>query len=742
VTADPPDPAPASGADLLGAVISADTASGSARQFDDERHPAQAVARLREQIAYHSRLYHQLDQPELADADYDDLVRRLARLLEQHPDLAGATSPVDAVGAPPAAQFAPVVHRQPMLSLDNAFDVAEVRAWVQRMARLAPEAAGGPFICELKIDGLAISLTYRHGELVQAATRGDGRTGEDVTANVATIGAIPNRLTWPPGHGPVPALVEVRGEVYMPVSAFEALNRRQELGGSRPFANPRNAAAGSLRQKDPSVTAGRDLEFWAYQVGAVEDGPELETHSQWLELLGSCGLPVNPEIRRVPSVDDVVDFCRRWQDHRHDLDYDIDGVVVKVDDLALRVALGATSHAPRWAIAVKFPPEERTTELLRIDVSIGRTGRATPYAVLAPVVVGGSTVALATLHNEDQVRRKDVRPGDLVVVRKAGDVIPEVVGPVLSARPPDRPPWQFPSRCPSCGGPLVRLDGESDTYCTTLDCPAQLVQRIAHFASRPAMDIEGLGEKRVVQLIDGGLISDPGDLFTLQADQLVEVDRMGPLSAANLVAAIADARDRPLHRLLVGLGIRHLGPTGSRALSAAFGRLDALAAAPVSELAGIEGVGPAIAQSVAAFFTSEANQAVLDKLRRAGVRLDEPAVSRPATGAMPGAAGSGGDQPAGAEPVMASPTLAGRTVVITGTVPGYTRDQAEQAVRDRGGKATGSVSSRTWVVVAGSDPGEAKLQRAASLGVPVVDGDRFEEILASGVIPPALAGDR
>jgi DNA ligase (NAD+) len=400
--------------------------------------------------------------------------------------------------------------------------------------------------------------------------------------------------------------------------------------------------------------------------------------------------------------------------------------VVKVDDLALRAQLGSTSHAPRWALAVKFPPEERTTRLLAIEVSIGRTGRATPFAVLEPVVVGGSTVQLATLHNEDQVRLKDVRPGDLVVVRKAGDVIPEVVGPVLSARPPGLAPWTFPRTCPSCGGPLVRLPGEADTFCTTVDCPAQVVQRIVHFASRGAMDIEGLGEQRVRQLVERGMVRDPGDLFSLTAAELAQVDRMGERSAANLVAALDAARHRPLWRLLVALGIRHLGPTGSRALAAVFGHLDRLRAASEEELAAVEGIGPVIARSVTAFFSSPANQQLIEKLRQAGVSLGE----EPAGGGVLLAAGPGSPAAAGG-----SGPLAGRVVVVTGALPGRTREDAEEAVRRAGGRPTGSVSRRTWVVVAGTDPGATKLQRAAELGIPVVPGERFEELLATGELP-------
>jgi DNA ligase (NAD+) len=523
--------------------------------------------------------------------------------------------------------------------------------------------------------------------------------------------------------------MEVRGEVYMPVTAFEELNRRQLEAGAKTFANPRNSAAGSLRQKDASVTATRDLSMWAYQVGALEGGPELHSQSDALSLLRDCGLPVNPEIKVIHGVDDVFAFCTHWRDQRHDLDYEIDGVVVKVDDLALQRRLGATSHAPRWAIAFKFPPEERTTTLARIMVSIGRTGRATPFAVLEPVFVGGSTVGLATLHNEDQVRLKDVRPGDTVVVRKAGDVIPEVVGPVLSARKRSSRPWHFPKTCPSCGESLIRLPGESDTFCTNIECPAQRVQRIVHFASRGAMDIEGLGEKRVVQIVEAGLVSDPGDIYALEAPALVAIERMGALSVENLLRGIDESKGRPLSRVLVGLGIRHLGPTGSRALARAYGTLDAIIGVPVDELAAVEGIGSVIAESVVDFLTSPGNRVVLDKLRRAGLALEEPGGARP--GAGPAGAGAGPAEATGGD----AGVLAGKSIVVTGTLESHTREEAEEAILGRGGKSPGSVSKRTWAVVLGTEPGAAKLKKAEELGVPIVDGARFEELLATGEIP-------
>jgi DNA ligase (NAD+) len=689
----------------------------------------EAARELRRKIAYHSSRYHQDDEPEISDAEYDELVRDLLSIEEQYPQLRTSDSPTQTVGAPPSPLFAAVRHRVAMMSLDNAFDEAELAAWVQRMTRIAPEAAEAEFVCELKIDGIAMSITYEDGRYVQAATRGDGVTGEDVTANVATVRAVPQRLDWPKGRRRVPSLVEIRGEVYMPVTAFDDLNRRQEAAGLKVFANPRNSAAGSLRQKDPKITASRDLSFWAYQLGAAEGFQIPTRHSEVLSLLEQAGLPVNPANRLVKGTASVADTCRHWEEHRHDLDYEIDGVVVKIDELALQKKLGATSHAPRWAIAYKFPPEERTTKLLRIDVSIGRTGRATPFAVLDPVVVAGSTVGLATLHNEDQVRLKDVRPGDTVLVRKAGDVIPEVIGPVLADRPRRSKPWAFPTTCPSCGRPLVRLDGESDTFCTNLECPAQRVQRIAHFGSRGAMDIEGLGEKRVVQLVRLGLVSDPGDIYSLTAEQLVSQERLGELSSDNLLKAIEISKSRGLSRLLVALGIRHLGGTGARAVARAFGDLDALIGSSVDALAATEGIGPVIAQSLAEFLAADGNREVIEKLRAAGVSLSEPGTGR--RGSRVGGSAAGPDDGEN----RLSQTLAGKSVVVTGTLEGFTREEAEAAILARGGKSPGSVSKSTFCVVLGADPGAAKLRKAEQTGTPVVDEAGFKTVLETGELP-------
>jgi len=669
--------------------------------------PAARVDALRAEIEEHNRRYYELDEPAIPDADYDALVRELVALEEAHPHLRADASPTQRVSGAPTPLFSPVAHRQPMMSLDNAMTFDDLLAWAKRMERFI--SGDVAFTCELKIDGLALSLLYDDGTLVRAATRGDGVTGEDVTANVVTVAAIPHQL-----HvvgAPPPATVEVRGEVYMPLSAFEDLNRRQEAEGDRTFVNPRNAAAGSLRQKDASVTAGRELAFWAYQLGEVDGGPTFRRHAETLDWLRSCGLPVNPNIRTLHGLDAVRAFCEGWLEHRHDLDYEIDGVVVKVDDLAQRRELGSTSRAPRWAIAYKFPPEERTTRLRDIMVSIGRTGKATPFAVLEPVVVGGASVGLATLHNEDQVRAKDVRPGDTVVVRRAGDVIPEVRGPVLSMRPPGLAEWRFPAACPVCASPLVRLPGESDTFCVNADCPGQRVQRISHFASRGAMDIEGLGERTVALFCDAGLLADVADIYQLDLERVRGFDGFGEVSVGNLSRAIEASKARPLANLLVGLSIRHLGGTGSRVLAASLGHLDRIVAASAEEMATIEGIGPTIAASVAGFFALDRNRVVVDRLRAAGVNLVGPAA-----------------------PVVA-PVLAGMSIVVTGTLDRWSREEAEEAVKARGGKAPGSVSKKTTAVVVGAEPGAAKLSRAQELGVPVIDEPAFAHLLETGELP-------
>ena len=685
--------------------------------------PAERLVELRAQVAHHNERYYADDAPEISDADYDLLVRELAALEAEHPELIDAESPTQLVGAGALSEaFAPVVHRVPMTSLDNAMDLAELTAWGERVTRgLAGEPAR--FVCELKIDGLAMSLRYEQGRFVQAATRGDGRVGEDVTANVATIEALPKDLQ-PAGSIAIAPVVEVRGEVYLPLAAFERLKAAKEAenlvrleAGRKPEAvpvNPRNAGAGSLRQKDPSVTAGRGLAFWSYQLGEVVGGPAFATHFETLEYLRSLGFPVNPEIRVVDDLAGVFEYCQHWQEHRHTLPYEIDGAVVKVDSLAQRETLGFTSRAPRWAIAFKFPPEERTTILRDIQVSVGRTGRTTPFAVLEPVFVGGSTVAMATLHNQDQVAAKDVRPGDTVVVRKAGDVIPEVVGPVLSLRPAGSEPWEFPRLCPCpLQTELVRPEGEADTRCVEPACPFQRDARIIYFASRGAMDIEGLGESTVAQLSDAGFVTDPGDLYSLTREQLLTLDKWGTTKADNLLAALEGSKQRPLPKVLTSLGCRGLGPSASEALARAFGTLDAVMGASEADLATTDGVGPTIAAAIVRWFAVPANREFVEKLRHAGVEFGRVEVSR---------------QPQ---------NLAGKAVVVTGTLDGYSRESAEAAIKDRGGKSPGSVSAKTFAVVVGADPGASKLTKAQDLGIPILDVAGFEHLLATGELPPA-----
>jgi DNA ligase (NAD+) len=712
-----------------------------------DREIEERAEALRTEIREHNRRYYELDDPTVSDAEYDELVRQLQGLEEEFPELITPDSPTQRVsGQAVTTLFAPVVHGVQMMSLDNAFDEAELRAWVERLhRRLAgapPEGPlfGGPgaraarseaagaggmsgdggdepgseevgYVCELKIDGLAISIRYENGRYVRAATRGDGRTGEDVTENVRTLDQVPQRL----GKG-APGVLEVRGEVYMALSAFRALNERQLEAEARPFVNPRNAAAGALRQKDPKVTASRELSLWTYQLGELDGGPSLSSHHETLEWMSELGFPVNPEIRRVNGPDEVLEYGHHWQEHRHDLDYEIDGVVVKVDDLARRELLGSTSKAPRWALAYKFPPEERTTRLNDILVSIGRTGRATPYAVLEPVFVGGVTVGQATLHNEDQVRAKDVRPGDKVIVRRAGDVIPEVVGAVVAERPDGLEPWTFPTECPCpIRSHLVRTEGEAEHRCIHPECPYQRQGAIEHFAGRGALDIDALGTKRIAQLIAEGMVQSVADLYDLDWERVEKLERMGALSTSNLRGSIDASRTRPVERLLVGLNVRHLGPAGAEALVAAFGDLDRIMGASVEELAAAEGVGQVIAESVHAWFADPANRELIERLRAAGLNF---------VGSATGAGGDGGTK-----------TLAGRTVVVTGTLDGFTREEAEAAIKARGGKSPGSVSGKTTAVVVGEGPGASKLSKAEELGVPILDEAGFRRLLETGELP-------
>ena len=675
---------------------------------------AARAAELREAIARHNEAYYLHDDPLIPDADYDVLVRELRSLEELHPEIALEDSPTQTVSGATSAAFSPVTHATPMLSLDNVFDEEELLAWSERLRRgLGETDAELVFSVEPKIDGLAMSILYVDGVLSVAATRGDGRVGEDVTDNVRTIANVPHRLTGRAARG----RIEVRGEVFLAKADFAALNARQRAEGGKEFANPRNAAAGSLRQKDPQLTAQRPLSFLAYQLEVVDGNDavsRISRHADLLATLADEGFLVAPETTSQLGVDAMVRRSTWFEEHRHDLMYEIDGVVIKLDDLEQRAALGSTSRAPRWAIARKLPPEERTTRLMAIEVSIGRTGRATPFAVLEPVVVAGSTVSLATLHNQDQVALKDVRPGDLVIVRKAGDVIPEIVGPVREAGRRRPKAWVFPSTCPRCGGPLERVGDESDTYCVNPECPAQRVQQITHFASRGALDIEGLGEQRVVQLMDAGLIEDVADLYELDPGAVAALDGLGELSANALRAAIDASRTQPLSRVLVGLGIRHVGPVAARELARRFDDIESLMSASEDQLAALDGVGPVIAASVAAYFEDPAHRQRIRRLLESGMTLREPR-----------------------EENQLAPTLAGRAVVVTGTLPGYSRDGAEEAIVARGGTSPGSVSKKTYCVVVGDNPGASKITKATDLGIPQLTASQFEELLATGTWAPS-----
>jgi DNA ligase (NAD+) len=673
---------------------------------------AEHAARLRAEIERHNDAYYVHDAPSVPDADYDALVVELRGLERQHPELRDRDSVTQKVGAPIATIFSAVRHAEPMLSLDNAFDVDELRAWSERAAKgLELDPAALVYAVEPKIDGLALSILYVDGSLVQAATRGDGRVGEDVTENVRTIKNVPAVLA-----GASSGRVEVRGEVFLAKQDFFDLNDRQRQLGEKEFANPRNAAAGSLRQKDPSVTASRALSFLVYQLVELDGAASFTSYVDTIAQLATWGFLTAVETTLQVGVEAMIRRSDWFEVHRHELRYQIDGVVIKIDDLAQRGRLGFTSRAPRWAIARKLPPEERTTRLLAIEVSIGRTGRATPYAVLEPVVVAGSTVSMATLHNQDQVALKDVRPGDLVIVRKAGDVIPEVVSAVLEPGKRRGAKWRFPTKCPDCGGPLERVGEQSDTYCVNPGCPAQQLQRVIHFASREALDIEGLGEQRVAQLLAERLVGAGAARVSLRVEDLSSLEGLGELSATTLVGAIAGAKSMPLSRLLVGLGIRHVGPVAARALASAFRSYGALERASLEELEAVEGVGPVIARSAYHYCREDEVRERMARLAVAGLSLEEPSST-----------------------VGVEQTLAGRAVVVTGAVEGFSRDEAEAAIDARGATSPGSVSKKTYCVVVGEAPGAAKVSRARDLGVPMVAAEEFATLLETGSWNATLA---
>lgn len=688
--------------------------------------PAARAEALRREIEHHSYQYYALDAPTISDAAFDSLMRELREIEAAHPELVTASSPTQRVGGYVGEQFAPVVHERRMYSLDNAMDLDELDEWMERTA----EACGGalpPLCCELKIDGSSIALTYEDGVLVRAATRGDGTTGEDVTVNMRTVRDVPLRLRDEVRGAIAPGVetLELRGEVYMPKKSFEALNAAAEEEGRAPFANPRNAAAGSLRQKDPAVTKMRDLSTFMY---AIADDAALEVEGQWelLQWLRKAGFHVNPDVRLCTTAEEVRGFCRECLDRRESLPYEIDGVVVKVNDFARQRAMGFTARAPRWAIAFKFPPEEKTTLLRDITVQVGRTGALTPVAELTPVVVAGSTVARATLHNLDEVHRKDVRVGDTVIVRKAGDVIPEVLGPVLSLRSPEARIWEMPSVCPSCGSPVVRDPGEVAFRCISIDCPAQALERLLHWASRGALDIDGMGEEIVSRLVESGRVADVADYYSLSEEELASLDmgrvkadgepvRLGHTVAKKLVAAIEASKGRSFARVLFGLGIRHVGKTTAEAIAAAYPSMDALAAAGEDELAGVYGVGPKVAHGMWLFFRTPDNVSVIERLRAAGVTMADEAVA------------VGEEVPQ---------VLAGLTFVLTGTLAhsGMTRDEAGARLKAMGAKVSGSVSKKTSFVVAGENAG-SKYDKAVALDVPVLDEAQLLNLLETGEVP-------
>ena len=661
--------------------------------------------------------YYVLDDPTLSDADFDLKMRRLEALEDANPELRTPDSPTQKVGGAVSASFAAVDHLQRMESLDNAFTDEELAAWVARIDREGVAVAG--YLCELKVDGLAINLLYEDGRLVRALTRGDGRTGEDVTANVKTIKVIPHQLK-PREEFPVPRLVEVRGEVFLSLAAFERLNAALVDAGKPMFANPRNSAAGSLRQKDPRITADRELGMVCHGIGA-RDGFEPKTQSQAYDALKAWGLPTSDRVRVLPDMAAVRDYITYYGDHRHDVEHEIDGVVVKVDDIATQHRLGSTSRAPRWAIAWKYPPEEVNAKLLAIHVNTGRTGRVTPFGRMEPTKVAGSTVEMATLHNAYEVKRKDVRPGDTVILRKAGDVIPEILGPVLGLRPDGLPEWVMPTECPACGTTLVQQkEGDRDLRCPNHEkCPAQVRERVFHVASRGAFDIEGLGYEAAVALLESGALSNEGDVFDLTAEKLrrtplftraPKAGEDGPQLSANAVKLLGNldaAKDQPLWRVLVALSIRHVGPTAARALAAEFGSMQALRDADQAALAAADGVGGVIAEAVKEWFAVDWHRAIVEKWAAAGVRMaDERDESTPQT-------------------------LAGLTVVVTGGLQSFTRDSVKEAIISHGGKAAGSVSKNTDYVVVGENAG-SKAAKAEELGLTILDEDAFKVLLEAG----------
>ena len=666
--------------------------------------PLDRIEELRAEIRRHEELYYIHDAPEITDAEFDTLMRELVALEQAHPDLVTADSPTQRVGGRPAEGFATVEHLTPMLSLDNAYNEDELRAFDDRVRRGLGAAAAPAYVAELKIDGLSIALTYEDGRLIRGATRGNGTRGEDVTSNVRTVRAIPLRLkSGPRGR------VEIRGEVYLPKAAFAKMNQEQLAAGEALFVNPRNTAAGAMRNLDPSLVAKRGLSAWTYQVVWPPSASPHESHAEMLTELKAWGAPVEPHWRRCDGIDDVVVFCHEWREKRAGLAFETDGVVIKLDEVALRERLGSTSKFPRWATAFKFPAERKLTMLHRIDVNIGRTGAATPFAVLEPTFVGGSTVSLATLHNPDDIVRKDIRAGEMVIVEKAGDVIPRVVGP---ARPeaPDRPErWVMPTECPVCGSPLHKPDDEAVWRCENSSCPAKLSRGLEHFASRGAMNIEGMGESLIAQLTKSGLVRSMADVYALTQETLEGLERMGKKSAANVLREIEQSKSNDVWRLLYGLGIRHVGERGAQVLADHFGSIADIQSASLDDLQRVREIGPVLAEAVRTWFDEPRNAEVIEQLRHAGVKTT----------------GERKASPAGPQP------LAGQTFVITGTLHAMSREEAQSQIEARGGKVTGSVSRKTTFVVVGDEAG-SKLDKARALGVPTLDEAAFLNVLKTG----------
>jgi len=667
------------------------------------------LAELRAEINYHLYRYHTLDDPVISDVEYDRLMNELRRIEADYPELITPDSPTQRVGAEPLAGFEKVIHPIPMTSLGNAFDDDDMRNWLARIERLLPDditVDDLEFVVEPKIDGLAIALTYENGLLVQGATRGNGIEGENVTANVRTIKNIPLRIPAQPDGPPAPARIEVRGEVYMPVADFEKFNQRQLEQGGKLFANPRNAAAGSLRQLDSKITARRPLAMFSYAIGYVE-GADVNTQKAALDYLQALGFSVNPDILCTGNFQEVLDFIHKWMARRDELDYDADGAVIKINDFALQQHLGVVGNAPRWAIAYKFPAREATTKLLEIKTNVGRTGQITPYANLEPVNIGGVTVRQASLHNFDDLAKKDIREGDTVVVKRAGDVIPQVVKPILDLRPAGSQPYQPPARCPACGEPVTYLGEDVALFCVNAACPAQLVRQIEYFVSRSAMDIDGFGIKIGEQLAEEGLIKDIADIYFLTRDQLLGLEGFADKKVDNLLEAIEAGKQQPFERVLIGLGIRYVGSMVAGLIVDALPSLDKIRQASQEELEAIDGVGPRIAESIVEWFKRPDNVALVEKLRRAGVNLETTAAD---------------DAPPGSQ------SLAGMTFVITGTLPSWTRDEAKAFIQQHGGKVTGSVSKKTNYLLVGENAG-SKLEKAQSLGVTILDEDGLKQLV-------------